>query len=73
MLAWAAMMLTVAEAWLTGPDMAVIGTTAIYVAVVWTVLSRLRGGKWFIPTCMLMDCLSPIVYGDELSSLHDLG
>ena len=71
--AWGATVILVAAAWLMGPNMAVVGTTAIYIAVAWAVLSRLRGGKWFIPICMLLACLSPIVYGDHLRSLHDLG
>lgn len=66
------MAITVAVAWLLGPDIRIIGTTAVCLAVSWVVLSRLQG-KWFIPACWLMFLGVAFVFGDKMRSLRSLG
>ena len=71
-LAWVAMAIVIAVAWLLEPNVRIIGMTAGYVAVSWAVLSRLHG-KWFILACALMGCGLALVFGDELQRLRSLG
>lgn len=71
-LAWAAIAIAITAAWLLGPDMRIMGTTVVCVAVSWAVLSRLEG-KRFVLACVLMSCGVALVFGDAMRSLRSLG
>lgn len=71
-LAWAAMATAIVVACLLGPDLSIIGTTAIFVAVSTAILSRMQG-IWFLLGCWLMFFGLTFLFGDEMPSLRRIG